>query len=90
MLREVRALLDRMVSEPWFSERLGETNKINFQQLKEIAQDTSRSTADNLVAYAHSIMLALFDEQAQALDELRSNGQSDGERSEALENNHKE
>jgi hypothetical protein len=58
-------LLHRITQErTWFSEHLGESNEINFKKLEEIAQHTSMATADNLVTYAHSIMLASFGEQA--------------------------
>jgi hypothetical protein len=64
-------ILRRMVREqPWCSKRLGET-RIDFRKLKEVAEDRSTTTVDNLIAFSYDLMLVSFGEQAQVLDEWR-------------------
>jgi len=61
------SLLDRRI---WFSQRPGESCKIDFTELEQMAQNEAEDKAANLIDYAATMMRLAFGEQSQVLDEL--------------------
>ena len=54
-----------------FSPELGESGKINFRELEEVARHKAEAKTANLIGYAATMMRLDFSEQAQVLDELK-------------------